>query len=69
MLFTTRVDFSPSSDFDMLLFFERGIRGAIKGIGELRQFQANSRDLHDFDESKADNYGAFFDVTSFYAST
>ena len=69
MLITTRVDLGLLSDIDMLLFFERGIRGGINGIGELRHFRANNRDLEIFDESKANVYGAFFDVTSLYAGT
>ena len=69
MLITTRVDLGLLSDIDMLLFFERGIRGGINGIGELRHFRANNRDLEVFDESKANVYGAFFDVTSLYAGT
>ena len=52
MLITTRVDLGLLSDIDMLLFFERGIRGRINGIGELRYFRANNRDLDVFDESK-----------------
>ena len=69
MPFTTRVDSGLLSDIDMLWFFERGIRGGIDGIGELRHFRANNRDLDVFDESKANVYGAFFDVTSLYAGT
>ena len=69
MLITTRVDLGLLRDIDMLLFFERGIRGGINRIGELRHFRANNRDLDDFDESKANVYGAFFDVTSLYAGT
>ena len=49
MLITTRVDLGLFSDIDML-FSERGIRGGINGIGELRQFRANNRKLDDFDE-------------------
>ena len=68
MLITTRVDLGLLSDFD-IMFFGRGIRGGINGIGELRHFRANNRDLDVFDESKANVYGAFFDVTSLYAGT
>ena len=67
MLVTTRVNVGLLGDFDMLLFFERGIRGGINGSGELRHFRANNRDLDDFGESKANVYRAFFDVTSLYA--
>ena len=53
----------------MLLFCERGIRGGINGIGELRHLVANNKDLNDFDAEKLSVYGAFFDVTSLYAGT
>ena len=69
MVNTTRVDVGLLSDIDMLLFFESVIRGSINGKGELRFFRSNNRDLDVFDESKANVYGAFFDVTSFYAGT
>ena len=69
MIIITRVDLGLLTDIDMLLFFERGIRGGINGIGELRYFLANNRDLDVFDESNANVYGAFFDVTSLYAGT
>ena len=69
MLTTTRVNSDRLIDIDMLLFFVRGIRGGIKGIGELRPFQANERGLDDFDDSKANVCSAFFDVTFFYAGT
>ena len=60
MLITTRVDLGLLSDIDMLLFFERRVRGGINGNGKLRYFRANNRDLDVFDESKANVYGAFF---------
>ena len=69
MLITTRVDLGLFSDIDMLLFFERGVRGGINGIGELRHFRADNRYLEVFDESKANVYGAFFADTSLYAGT
>ena len=69
MLITTRVKLGLLSDIDMLLFFEKGIRGGINGIGELRHFQANNKDMESFDDKKPSVYGAFYDVTSLYAGT
>ena len=69
MLITTRVDSGLLSDIDIVLFLERGVRGGINAIGELRHFRANNKDLDDFDESKANVYGEFFDVTSLYGGT
>ena len=69
MLITTRASLGLLNDIDMLLFFERSIRGGINGIGELRHFQANNKDMESFDPSKPSVYGAFYDVTSLYAGT
>lgn len=69
MLITTRATLGLLTDVDMLLFFERSIRGGINGIGELRHFEANNQHLGSFDPTKPSVYGAFFDVTSLYAGT
>ena len=61
MLNTPRVYLGLLSDIDMLLFFERRLRGCSNGIGELSHFRANNRA---FDESKVNVYGASFHVTS-----
>ena len=52
MLITTRATLGLLSDVDMLLFFERGIRGGINGIGELRHFEANNSYMDSFDDTK-----------------
>ena len=67
MLITTRATLGLLSDVNMLLFFERGIRGGINGIGELRHFEANNSYMDSFDDSNPSVFGAFFDVTSLYA--
>ena len=69
MLITTRATLGLLTDIDLLLFFEKSIRGGINGIGELRHFVANNKDLDSFDVSQPSVYGAFFDVTSLYAGT
>ena len=68
MLITTRVTLGLLTDIDML-FFEKGIRGGINGIGELRHFVANNKHLGSFDVSQPSVHGAFFYVTSIYAGT
>ena len=65
----TNVKLGLLQDVDMLLFFERGIRGGINGIGELRHFTANNPHLNSFDPNEKTTFGAFFDVTSLYAGT
>ena len=54
---------------DMLLYFERGIRGGINGVGELRHFTVNNAHLDHFDPRQKTTFGAFYDVTSLYAGT
>ena len=69
MLISTRVKLGLLKDIDMLLFFERGIRGGINGVGELRHFTANNAHLDHFDRRQKTTFGAFYDVTSLYAGT
>ena len=46
MLISTNVKLGLLEDIDMLLFFERAIRGGINGVGDPRRFQCWSH-LHD----------------------
>ena len=69
MVISTRVKLGLLEDVDRLLFFERGIRGGINGVGELRHFTANNPHLNTFDPSQKTTFGAFYDVTSLYAGT
>ena len=69
MLISTRVKLGLLEDVDMLLFFERGIRGSINGVGESRHFTANNPHLNTFDRSQKTTFGAFYDVTSMYTGT
>ena len=62
MFHTIRANLGLLSDIDMLLFFEKCIRGGINGIGELRHFQANNKHMESFDNTKLSVYGAFYDV-------
>ena len=69
MPISTKFKLGLSQDIDMLLFFGRGIRGGINGVGELRHFTANNAHLVDFDLRQKTTFGAFCDVTSLYAGT
>ena len=69
MLISTRFKLGLLQDIDMLLFFERGIRGGINGVGELRHFTANNAHLDNFDPRQKTTFGAFYAVTSLYAAT
>ena len=67
MLISTRVKLGLLQDIDMLLIFERGIRGGINGVGDLRHFTANNAQFHNFDPSQQTTFSAFYDVTSLHA--
>ena len=69
MLISIRVKLGLLQDIDMLLFFERGIRGGINGVGELRHFTADNAHLDNLDTRRKTTFGAFYDVTSLYAGT
>ena len=49
-------------------FLERGIRGGINGVAELRHFTSNSPHLNSFDPKEKTTFGTFFDVTCLYAA-
>ena len=66
MLMTTDVELGLLSDVDMLLFCEKVIRGGLNGVGALRHFRANNKDLSDYNKDEKSVYGAFLDVTSLY---
>ena len=69
MLNSTGVTLGLLEAVDMLLFFERRIRGGISGVAELRHFTANNPHLNTFEQSQKTTFGAFYDVTSLYAGT
>ena len=69
MLITTGVKLELLQDIDQLLFFDKGIRGGINGLGARRQFEANNKYLEKFNSKEESTFGAFFDVTSLYAGT
>ena len=66
MLISTRVKLGLLEEVDTLLFFERGIRDGINGLGALRHFNADNPHLNTFDPSQKTTFSAFYDVTSLY---
>ena len=66
MLITTDVELGLLSDVDLLLFCEKAIRGGLNGVGALRHFRANNKDLNGYNKDQKSVYGAFLDVTSLY---
>ena len=51
MLNTIEVELGLLIDIDLLLSYERAIRGGVNGINALRHFKANNRYMEDFDKS------------------
>ena len=54
------------SDPDMLLFYERGIRGGVSTIFH-RRAQANNKYMKDFDETKPSVFVPYWDANGLYA--
>ena len=52
-------------DYDMLMMFERGIRGGISHISK-RYASANNKYMKDFDESKPSTFIQYFDANNLY---
>ena len=69
MLISADAKLGLLDEIDKLLFFERGSRGGVNGVGEIRHFYANNDLLPHHNPSKATTFEAFFDVTSLYAGT
>ena len=69
MLISTDAKLGLLDEIDKLLFFERGIRGGVNGVGAIRHFYANNDLLPHHNPSKATTFGALFDVTSLYPGT
>ena len=60
MLNTTKVELGLlSSDIDMLLFFQRAIRGGVNAIGALRHFRSNNKYMGNFEKSQSSVLGFF----------
>ena len=61
----TGVELELLTDPDMLLFFERGIRGGVSTIFH-RRAQANNKYMKDFDENQPSVFVPYWDANSLY---
>lgn len=55
------------TDYDMLMFFEKGIRGGMCVVSK-RKATANNKHLSNFDATKSSNYIAYVDANNLYGS-
>ena len=62
----SKVELELLSDPDMLLFFERGIRGGVSTIFH-RRAQANNKYMKEFDSSKPSVFVPYWDANGLYA--
>ena len=62
---TTGQNLELLSDYDMLMMFERGIRGGITHISK-RYAEANNKYMKDYDSSKESSYIQYLDANNLY---
>ena len=60
MLKTTEVNLDLLSDIDILLFYERAIRGGLNRIGGKRHMKANNKYVDNFNEEKREPMDFFW---------
>ena len=65
MLKITRLELDPITDPDMLMFFERQVRGGISMI-TTRYAEANNKYMKEYDESKPDRFIFYLDANNLY---
>ena len=61
----TKQDLELLKDYDMLMMFERGIRGGITHISK-RYAEANNRYMKNYDENKPSTYIQYLDANNLY---
>ena len=65
MLKITRLELDPIRDPDMLMLFERQVRGGISMI-TTRYAKANNKYMKEYDESKPDSFILYLDANNLY---
>ena len=65
MLKITRLELDPITDPDMLMFFERQVRGGISMI-TTRYAEANNKYMKEYDQSKPDSFIFYLDANNLY---
>ena len=64
----TKQELQLLTDYDMLMMFEKGIRGGITHISK-RYAEANNKCMKDFDKTKPSTFIQYYDANSLYATT
>jgi hypothetical protein len=63
----TKIKLELLTDYDMVLFFESGIRGGIS-VASHRHAKANNKYLPDFDKNKPSSFISYLDCNSLYST-
>ena len=61
----TKQKLEPLSDYDMLMIFEKGIRGGMCHISK-RYSEANNKYMKDFNQEKTSKYIQYLDANNLY---
>ncbi|VEN46542.1 unnamed protein product [Callosobruchus maculatus] len=69
MLYTTRQELELLTDYDMVLFIQKGIRGGLSQVCGKRRVQANNKYSPNYDSTKADTYLMYFDINNQYGKS
>ena len=65
MLKTTKLEFDPITDPEMLLFFEKGIRGGVSMISH-RHAKANNKYMKNYDPNQSSSFNQYLDANNLY---
>src|SRR3977135_1611314 len=62
----TKIRLELLTDYDMMLFIEKGKRGGISGVMGTRHVIANNKYLKDYDKNKESVFLAYWDANNLY---
>nr|CAI5852894.1 unnamed protein product [Callosobruchus analis] len=71
MLYMTHQELELLTDYDMILFIQKGIRGGLSQVCGKRRAQSNNKYIPNYDSSKTDTYEylMYFDINNQYGKS
>nr|CAI5847002.1 unnamed protein product [Callosobruchus analis] len=69
MLYMTHQELELLTDYDMILFIQKGIRGGLSQVCGKRRAQSNNKYIPNYDSSKTDTYLMYFDINNQYGKS